>query len=51
MPAPTTPLLRVVAVMGCQNVHLTAHELFIPNQPRWQAPISPGRSRANTPAA
>lgn len=43
MPVPTAPLLRVVVVMDYQNVHLTAHDLFIPDQPRWQALISPMR--------
>lgn len=43
MPVPTAPLLRIVVVMDYQNVHLTAHDLFIPDQPRWQALISPMR--------
>ena len=33
MPVPTAPLLRVVVVMDYQNVHLTAHDLFIPDRP------------------
>lgn len=35
--------LRVVVVMDYQNVHLTAHGIFVPERERWEALISPMR--------